>query len=70
MNNLNLLRENKFLDKLKEKGDLGYFDFELAEFFGWQLTPTRSTAGALRNRDQVNVTETKLGWYICLADIT
>ncbi len=34
MNNLTEQRNNKFLNKVKEAGDLGYFDHELAEMLG------------------------------------
>lgn len=65
VNKLNDLRDRKFLNKLLEQGDLGYFDYELAEFFGWKLIAVRSTAGSLQKRNLVNVVDTSKGWYIC-----
>ncbi len=65
MNNLTELKYKKVIDKLKEKGDFGYFDYELAEFFNWQLTAVRSTVGSLLKKELVYYKETSKGWYIC-----
>lgn len=65
MNNLTEQRNNKFLNKVKEAGDLGYFDHELAEMLGWTITTVRSTASCVQAQDRVNVISTDQGWYIC-----
>lgn len=59
------LREIRLINKLKEAGDLGYLDSELTKSLGWTLNGVRSTGSCLRNQGQVNIIETKAGWYLC-----
>lgn len=65
INNLNILKDKKFLEKLNEQGDVGYFDYQLADMFGWKLVAVRSEAGSLEKRELVHIIKTKKGWYIC-----
>lgn len=62
---INDIRKKKLLDKLKEAGDFGYFDYQLAEEFGWQINSVKSTAKMLSNENKTKIIETTKGWYIC-----
>lgn len=62
---INDIRKRKFMNKLKEAGDYGFFDFQLVEEFGWQLNSVKATAKMLSNENRVKIVETAKGWYIC-----
>jgi hypothetical protein len=65
---INEIRKRKFLEKLKEAGDYGFFDHQLAEEFGWQLNSVKATAKMLSNENKVKIVSTIKGWYICGLD--
>jgi hypothetical protein len=62
---INEIRKRKFLEKLKEAGDYGFFDYQLSEEFGWQLNSVKATAKMLSNENKIRIVETKVGWYLC-----
>ena len=67
---INEIRKRKFMSKLKEAGDYGFFDYQLVEDFGWQLNSVKATAKMLSNENKVRIVETCSGWYMFYLDDT
>lgn len=68
MNNLNNLRNQKFLDELRKAGDDGLFDWQLESTLKWKQVAIRSVASILRNQGKCDIIETSRGWIMFITE--